>query len=159
MGLCTLEIHLVLLVLLGLVGESKFERLPYVEIGHVGVVFWVVVDLATKLLLLLPSWDTSVGYIALDGSVRFAVIGYRLQEGRTSRSWSNIPESVFSMHVVRIGDCSPSQNEHHLAILDHTREVVDKCLHLLMSAQLQRRDEARDDTVKVRPESTQYCVG
>jgi hypothetical protein len=88
-GACILDTDLVLLVLLGLVGESKFERLPHVEIGHVGIVFGVVVDFATELLLLLAGWDTSIGYIAFHGGVGFAIVGYGFQECRTSGSGSD----------------------------------------------------------------------
>lgn len=87
--LCILDTDLVLLVLLGLVGESKFERLPHVEIGHVGIVFGVVVDFATELLLLLAGWDTSIGHIAFHSGVGFAIVGYGFQECRTSGSGSD----------------------------------------------------------------------
>lgn len=83
-GFCTFETDLVLFILLGLVCESELERLPYVEIGHVGVIFRVVVDLTTELLLLLAGWDTSVGYVALDSSIGFAIVRNSLQERRTS---------------------------------------------------------------------------
>lgn len=74
LGFFARETDLVLLVLLGLVGEGKLECLPDVEIGHVRVVLGVVVDFSSELLLLLAGWDTSVGYIALDGSIRLAIV-------------------------------------------------------------------------------------
>jgi len=73
-GLFARKTDLVLLVLLGLIGEGKLECLPDVEIGHVRIVLGVVVDFSSELLLLLAGWDTSVGYIALHGSVRLAII-------------------------------------------------------------------------------------
>jgi hypothetical protein len=69
----------------------------------VRVVFGVVVDFSSELLLLLAGWDTSVGYIALHSSVRLAIVRYSLQEGGTSGSGSSETRSVVVAHTPHMG--------------------------------------------------------
>ena len=115
-GACILDTDLVLLVLLGLVGESKFERLPHVEIGHVGIVFGVVVDFATELLLLLAGWDTSIGHIAFHSGVGLLDMAFRNVEHPDP----GLIHSVSTRRAYCLEYCLPSQNKHHLTVFDYT---------------------------------------
>ena len=71
-----------LLVLFGLVHQRKAQRLPYVQVGEMLIIFGIVVDFTFVELCLLLRRYTAVCDLAFDSRIYVSLVSYYFQESR-----------------------------------------------------------------------------